>query len=61
MDVTTNNTGGKQETGEDERKSPCPCPSFRKNSDLLGYHSMVCGTGGERILRHNAIRDALFD
>ena len=38
-----------------------PCPSCGKDSDLLGDHSMVCGTGGERILRHNAIRDALFE
>ena len=40
---------------------PGPCPNCGKNSDVLGDHSMVCGTGGERILRHNAIRDALFD
>ena len=37
------------------------CPSCGKESDQLGDHGMVCGTGGERISRHNAFRDALFD
>ena len=37
------------------------CPSCGKDSDVLGDHAMVCGTGGERISRHNALRDALFE
>ena len=37
------------------------CPSCGKDSDQLGDHGMVCGTGGERISRHNALRDALYD
>ena len=28
---------------------------------MMGDHGMVCGTGGERIARHNALRDALHD
>ena len=32
-----------------------------KISDILGDHGLVCGTGGERISRHNSLRDALFD
>ena len=40
---------------------PGPCPNCGKESDIMGDHSMVCGTGGERILRHNAIRDALYN
>ena len=40
---------------------PGPCPSCGKDSDILGDHSMVCGTGGERIVRHNAVRDGLHD
>ena len=40
---------------------PGPCPSCGKDSDILGDHSMVCGTGGERIAMHNAVRDALHD
>ena len=37
------------------------CASCGKESDILGDHSMVCGRGGERIVRHNAIRDALHE
>ena len=37
------------------------CPSCGKESDELGDHGMVCGTGGESISRHNALRDAIFD
>ena len=36
-------------------------PSCGKESDELGDHGMVCGTGGESISRHNALRDAIFD
>ena len=32
------------------------CPSCGKESDELGDHGMVCGTGGESISRHNALR-----
>ena len=38
-----------------------PCPNCGKESDVLGDHSLVCGTGGERIVRHNAVRDAIFE
>ena len=27
----------------------------------MGDHALCCGTGGERISRHNALRDAFFD
>ena len=37
------------------------CPACGKTSDTLGDHGLVCGTGGERISRHNSLRDALFD
>ena len=37
------------------------CPACGRQSDVLGDHGMVCGTGGERIARHNALRDALHD
>ena len=40
---------------------PGPCPNCGRASDVLGDHSLVCGTGGERIVRHNAVRDAIFD
>ena len=38
-----------------------PCPACLRFSDALGDHALCCGTGGERISRHNNLRDALFD
>ena len=38
-----------------------PCPACLRPSDALGDHAMCCGSGGERISRHNALRDAIFD
>ena len=29
-------------------------------SDILGDRAISCGIGGERILRHNHVREALF-
>ena len=37
------------------------CPACGEESDAMGDHGMVCGTGGERIARHNALRDAIHD
>ena len=36
-------------------------PACLRPSDALGDHAMCCGTGGERIARHNHLRDAVFD
>ena len=36
-----------------------PCPACQRPGDLLGDHSLCCGSQGERISRHNALRDAL--
>ena len=38
-----------------------PCPACLRPSDVKGDHAMCCGSGGERISRHNALRDAFFD
>ena len=38
-----------------------PCPVCHLPSDTLADHALVCGSGGERILRHNLARDALCD
>ena len=38
-----------------------PCPACHRPSDRLGDHSMCCGHQGERISRHNRLRDALHD
>ena len=38
-----------------------PCPACLRESDVYGDHAMCCGAGGERISRHNNLRDAIFD
>ena len=38
-----------------------PCPACDRHSDVLGDHALVCGYGGERIARHNFLRDALHE
>ena len=37
-----------------------PCPACRKPSDSLGDHAIVCGSHGERIARHNHLRDHFY-
>ena len=37
------------------------CPACGADSDIMGDHGLVCGTGGERIARQNALRDAIHD
>ena len=34
-----------------------PCPACLRHSDRFGDHALSCGHWGERISRHNAIRD----
>ena len=36
-----------------------PCPACQRPSDCLGDHALNCAYQGERISRHNALRDAL--
>ena len=36
------------------------CPSCRAPSDMFGDHAIVCTHDGERISRHNMLRDALY-
>ena len=36
-----------------------PCPACLRHSDALGDHAMCCGHQGERISRHNSLRDAI--
>ena len=38
-----------------------PCPACHRLSDKQGNHAMCCGSGGERISRHNHLRDHLHD
>ena len=37
-----------------------PCPACLQFSDSLGDHALCCGHYGERITRHNRIRDHIF-
>ena len=36
------------------------CPICQRVADALGDHHVGCGRNGDRILRHDSIRDALF-
>ena len=38
-----------------------PCPACNRPSDKFGDHALNCGYSGERISRHNLLRDAIFD
>ena len=40
--------------------NPFPCPECRGTADIMGDHQVGCGGNGDRISRHNAIRDVLF-
>ena len=37
------------------------CPKCDAVLDKLSHHAAVCVAGGERTLRHNAVRDVVFD
>ena len=37
-----------------------PCPACKRDSDRYGDHAIVCGSHGERIARHNQLRDAVY-
>jgi len=42
-------------------KERTTCPSCKKhNLDIWGQHALVCPTSGDRISRHNAIRDVIY-
>ena len=36
-------------------------PACLRDSDVHGDHAMCCGSGGERISRHNNLRDAFYE
>ena len=43
-----------QEEGE------CPVPRCKAVNDVFGDHAISCGYGGERIAKHNHVRDAFY-
>ena len=36
------------------------CPACNHHSDVLGDHAISCGNQGERIARHDSLRDAIY-
>ena len=41
--------------------APRTCPACNSaRLDVWGSHSVICGSGGDRISRHNSVRDALY-
>ena len=51
----------KYRLGVDVFPAAAQCMACPHQSDPAGDHAISCGWGGERIFRHNAIRDALFN
>ena len=42
------------------QEGDCPMPRCRGYGDRYGDHAISCAIGGERIAKHNHVRDALF-
>ena len=40
--------------------NPYPCPECSATADPFGDHQVGCGGNGDRISRHNAVRDVIF-
>ena len=40
--------------------APFSCPECHRTADEFGYHQVGCAGNGDRIARHNALRDVLF-
>ena len=38
-----------------------PCPACQQPNDVMGDHALGCARTGDRIARHNLLRDVLFD
>ena len=53
-------TALKYRLGADIYRTAGPCPACGAHSDKLGDHALCCGSAGERLSRHNALRDALY-
>ena len=41
-------------------KNVCSMPNCSQSVDKYGDHALSCGYGGDRIYRHNALRDSIF-
>eukprot|EP00759_Apiculatamorpha_spiralis_P000403 PhF_6_TR10080/c0_g5_i1/m.15670 len=40
---------------------PGKCPKCHADMDTLGYHALTCQSGGDITLRHNALRNVVFE
>ena len=41
--------------------NPGPCPACHQPADLMGDHALACPRYGDRITRHNQLRDLLYE
>lgn len=46
--------------GVPQYSSPYRCPECHNSADIYGDHQVGCGGNGDRIARHNSIRDIIF-
>ena len=46
--------------GADVNTEDSECPFCHQHQDKSRHHATVCNTNGERISRHNAIRDVIY-
>ena len=53
-------TALKYRLGADIYQTAGPCPACGAHSDTLGDHALCCSSAGERVSRHNALRDAFY-
>ena len=50
----------KYRLGADIYRTAGPGPACGAHSNTLGDHTLCCGSAGEQVSRHNALRDALY-
>ena len=42
------------------QEGQCPMPRCHRVNDIRGDHAISCAVGGERIAKHNHMRDGVF-
>ena len=53
-------TALKYRLGADIYRTAGPGPACGAHSNTLGDHALCCGSAGERVSRHNVLRDAFY-
>ena len=46
--------------GQPVSSSSVPCPLCKQTMDIYGDHALCCGKSGDRITRHNRLRNVVF-